>query len=161
MKAMEHKTLINLFRCHSDFKVNVTATESSRLSFCFLKSGRRIRRHACVELRLIYSAQHMWDFCCMEHTVQCVVVAPTLIQNNRLMPNTGVMWHFRGHGRQGHHCFPLLLNLKQVCTDYSIIQICPNTGFIPALIHQTLHFSLLVLIFFPPFFFFFFLVRQD
>lgn len=52
-EGMEHKTLINLFRCHGDFKGNVTATVSSRLLFHFLKSGRRIQSHAYVKLRLM------------------------------------------------------------------------------------------------------------
>lgn len=76
MKAVGHKTLINLFRCHSDFKGNVTLTVSSRLPSRFLKSGRRIQRHA---LSLGWFVQlNMWDFHCMEHTAQCVVVAPTV-----------------------------------------------------------------------------------
>lgn len=66
------------------------------------------------------------------------------------------LWHFAGNRIQGHHCSIFTLNMKrvQVCIDYYIIQICPNTGFIPALIYQTLHCLLPRFFnFFPPFFF--------
>lgn len=66
------------------------------------------------------------------------------------------LWHFAGNRIQGHHCFIFTLNMKrvQVCIDYYIIQICPNTGFIPALIYQTLHCPLPRFFnFSPPFFF--------
>lgn len=48
--------------------------------------------------------------------------------------------HFTGNRIQGHHCFIFSLNMKQVLAwiDYYFIQICPNTGFIPALIYQAL-----------------------
>lgn len=50
------------------------------------------------------------------------------------------LWHFTGNRIQGHHCFIFTLNMKQVLAwiDFYFIQICPNTGFILALIHQVL-----------------------
>lgn len=71
------------------------------------------------------------------------------------------LWHFTGNWIRGHHCLISTQNLKRVqdSIDYYINQICPNTVFKPASIHQTLH-CLLPAFLIPTPLSFFFPVRQ-
>lgn len=161
MKATVHKTQMNLFRRHTDFKG--TSLRLCDWGFCSasLNQGGGFRAMPTLSSGWFCSDQQESVFHDTEYAVRCVLVVrrlPNIPEHFHAKhkcapppPPHPRVWHFRGNGRQGHHCFTVWLTMKQVCIDCSIIQICPNTDFIPALIHQTF-FLLLVL---KEFYFFF------